>query len=504
MSNSDLIQLHDADNTAIAARDLHAGDKVNGVQLAADVRFGHKIALQPIAKGDRIYKYGQTIGFATQDIIAGQWVHTHNVSAEDFSRDYAHATEAPEHPPPPNKARTFMGYRRREGAAGTRNYIAIVSSVNCSASVSKYVAQRFDDGLLRDYPNIDGVIALTHTGGCTGSHPGHADFEQLQRVLAGFAKHANVGGHLLIGLGCESNNVTQMMRNGRMLQGDSAPTFTMQDMGGTSRTIEAATQALADLLPRANDVKREPIPASELILGLECGGSDGNSGVTANPALGAAADMLVAAGGTACLAETPEVFGAEHLLTRRAISEDVGLKLVERIQWWKAYAAHHDLTIDNNPTPGNKEGGLTTIYEKSLGAVAKGGTTALRDVYRYAEPITERGFVFMDSPGNDPASVTGMVAGGANVVCFTTGRGSCYGCKPVPSIKIASNTPMYQRMEGDMDINAGVIYAGTTVQEVGCGIFDMVLRVASGEKTKSEQHGVGDEEFFPWSIGPVL
>jgi altronate hydrolase len=506
-SKPDSIQLHREDNIAIAARDLRAGCKINDFTLPIDIRVGHKIALESISKGGRIYKYGQTIGFATCDIIPGQWVHTHNVSADEFTRDYAFASEVPPDPQPITD-RTFMGYRRPDGSAGTRNYIAIVSSVNCSASVSKYVAQRFDEKVLRDYPNIDGVIPLTHKGGCTGSHPGHPDYEQLQRVLAGFAKHANVGGHLLIGLGCESNNVTQMMRNGRMLQGhgppDAPPLFTMQETGGTAKTVEAATRALADLLPQANDIKREPIPASELILALECGGSDGNSGVTANPALGIAADMLVAAGGTAILAETPEVYGAEHQLTRRAVNEKVGRKLIDLIKWWKDYTAFFDLTIDNNPSPGNKEGGLTTIYEKSLGAVTKAGHTALREVYHYADQVKEKGFVFMDSPGNDPASVTGMVAGGANMVCFTTGRGSCFGCKPVPSIKIASNTSMYQIMEDDMDINAGVIYEGVSIEQVGHDIFEMILRVASGELTKSEKHGVGEEEFFPWSIGPVL
>ncbi len=490
MPDDDRIQLHPDDDVHIAVRDLPGG-----------VGFGHKIASRAIPVGGRVIKYGQTIGFATADITPGDWVHTHNVGADSFDRDYQFATDVPPDPAP-IEGRTFMGYRRQDGRAATRNYVAVVSTVNCSASVSKYVAQRFGANELKDYANVDGVIALTHKAGCTGE-PSDRENRQLQRVLSGFAKHPNVGAYLLIGLGCETNNVTQLMRRGQLLQ-DGPPTFTIQDAGGTAKTVEAAVKAVGELLPRANDVKRESIPASEIILALECGGSDGHSGITANPALGVTADMIVAAGGTSCLAETPEIYGAEHLLTRRAVSPDVGRKLVDLIGWWERYVEFFGGHIDNNPSPGNKEGGLTTIYEKSLGAVAKGGSTALRAVYDYADPITDKGFVFMDSPGYDPASVTGMVAGGANVVCFTTGRGSCYGCKPVPSIKIATNTPMYQRMEDDMDVNAGVIYAGTTVQEVGREIFEIVLRVASGEKTKSEQHGVGDEEFCPWSIGPVL
>jgi altronate hydrolase len=509
---TDVVLLHPADNTGIAAKNLARGATISAgrhrVTLTEDIGLGHKIALAPIANGQRIYKYGQTIGFATRDIEPGQWVHSHNVAAGHFNRDYAHASETPP-APAPIAGRTFLGYRRADGRAGTRNYLAVISSVNCSASVSRYIAQQCRE-LVKQYPNVDGILPITHKGGCGMQFSGE-DHQQLNRVLAGFAKHPNVGGYLLVGLGCETGTIGSLIEQGGLVQigrvGEEPrrpKVLSLQDLGGTVKTVEAGARMVAEMLPELNDVRRVSIPASEIVLALQCGGSDGNSGVTANPALGVASDLLVAAGGTAILSETPEIYGAEHLLTRRAISQAVGEKLVERIHWWERYTALFGAEIDNNPSPGNKAGGLTTIYEKSLGAIAKGGCTALVDVYRYAEPVTAKGLVIMDTPGYDPASVTGQVAGGANVICFTTGRGSCFGCKPVPSIKIATNTPMYERLIDDMDLNAGVILNGQTVAEVGARIFEMILEVASGRKTKSEMHGIGEEEFAPWGIGPTL
>lgn len=512
----DVLLLHSDDNICIAARTLEEGRAVEAAGRRATptgrVPMGHKMALAAIAEGQPVVRYGQVIGFATADIEPGDWVHTHNLAAGKFDRDYAFATQIPPEPTP-IEGRTFQGYRRADGKAGTRNYLAIISSVNCSATVSKYIAQRFDERLLADFANIDGVLPLTHKGGCAMQFAGE-EHEQLSRVLAGFARHANIGGYLLVGLGCETGTLAYLVDQHKLVQiggmgqargrGNAPPSITIQDCGGITKTVEEGVRQLAALLPQANDVRRTTIPASELMLGLECGGSDGNSGVTANPALGVASDLLVAAGGTAVLSETPEIYGAEHLLTRRARSRAVGEKLIERIRWWERYAGFFGVVLDNNPSPGNKEGGLTTIYEKSLGAVAKGGSTALADVVRYAEPVTAKGLVVMDTPGYDPVSVTGLVAGGANVVAFTTGRGSCYGCKPVPSIKIATNTPMYERMSDDMDVNAGVVLEGTPLADVGRQIFELVLEVASGRKTKSELHGLGEEEFAPWSIGPVL
>ena len=512
-----VVLLRPGDVVAVACRPLRAGqplelDGANGAVTAAPIPAGHKVAVRDVADGEPITKYGQIIGFARGAIRTGDHVHVHNCEARAFERDYAFASDVP---PAPRASRVdnFRGYLRRDGRAGTRNYVAVISTVNCSASTSRYVADRIRaSGCLDDHPSIDGVLPLTHKTGCGMAYDSD-DHLQLERTLAGFARHPNIGAYVLIGLGCEIGQASHLIDSQRLVQvegaaappaGSPPPVITIQDAGGITRTIDAAVKALAELLPRAGDVERRELPASLLVLGTECGGSDGNSGVTANPALGVAADLLVAQGGTVILAETPEIYGAEHLLTRRAISREVGEKLIERIRWWERYTALFGAEINNNPTPGNKDGGLTTIYEKSLGAVAKGGSTALTAVYRYAEPVTAKGFTVMDTPGYDPVSMTGMVAGGANICCFTTGRGSVYGCKPTPCIKIATNTPLYERMIDDMDIDAGVILTGTPLDAVGREIYAQVLRVASGEKTKSELHGVGEEEFIPWNIGPTL
>ncbi len=506
-----LIQLHADDNIAVAARALNAGthcllDFGGEITTAEAVDMGHKVALKTIEAGQPIRKFGQTIGFARTMIPAGGWVHTHNVDAGQLSLDYAFSTEVPP-PPAPVTGRTFQGYRRPDGRAATRNYIGIISTVNCSATTSKYVAQNFDDAILEQFPEVDGVVPLVHKGGCSMQYGGE-DHQQLVRTLAGFARHPNIAAYVVVGLGCETSQASFLMENGGLVQlgGSSKPApliMNIQDAGGVRKTVDRVTGAIRELLPEVNKARREPIPVSEIVLGLECGGSDGNSGITANPALGYCSDLLVAAGGTACLSEVTEIYGGEHLLTRRAVSREVGEALLERIRWWIEYTGKFGERIDINPSVGNKKGGLTTIYEKSLGAIAKGGTTALKAVYKYSEQIRERGFVIMDTPGYDPASVTGMVAGGCNVVCFTTGRGSCFGCKPVPTIKIATNTPMFDRMIDDMDINAGRILDGATIEEVGREIFENVIAVASGEPTKSEAQGIGDEEFCPWTWGPV-
>jgi altronate hydrolase len=468
---------------------------------------GHKFALCDIAPGEAVLKYGQVIGFAGAPIPAGSHVHTHNVRADSFTRDYAFCRDCPP-PPVPTETRYFQGYDRGDGRFGTRNYIAVISTVNCSASTSKYISERFRAAdVLRQYPNVDGVVAITHKAGCAMQYDG-PDHAQLDRTLAGFAKHPNVAAYVLVGLGCETGQAIHLIENQGLVQlngSKAAPTvLTIQECGGISKTVEAGVKALAQLLPRVNDYKRARLPADKIVLGTNCGGSDGNSGVTANPALGVASDLLVAQGGTTILGETPEIYGAEHLLTRRAVRREVGEKLVERIKWWEWYTGLFGAEINNNPSPGNKEGGLTTIYEKSLGAIAKAGSTALTDVVGYAEPVRTKGFVVMDTPGYDPVSMTGIVAGGANVLVFTTGRGSVFGCKPAPSIKVATNTPMYRHMMDDMDIDAGVILDGASVEEVGRRIFEEILAVAGGKKTKSEINGVGEEEFAPWAIGPTL
>jgi altronate hydrolase len=512
---ADVILLHPADNVCVAVRALPAGAKVDlggkSVTTSEAIRPGHKLAIAPLAEGQPAIKYGQVIGFATSTIEPGSWVHTHNLAAGRFQRDHAPSSAVPP-AQPPLEGYSFQGYRRPGGKAGTRNYLALISSVNCSASVCRHVARRFDASVLRSFPNVDGVLAFAHGGGCGIEHNG-LQHKILNRVQGGMARHPNIGGYLIVGLGCETVTPGFLLEDQRLVQisgvggskaAERPPVLVMQDLGGTQNTIDAAARLIGELLPRANDVRRQSIPASELVLGTNCGGSDGNSGITANPALGAAADLLVAAGGTVILGETTEIYGAEQLLTRRARSPAVAQKLIDRIAWWEWYSGLFGNTPDNNPSLGNKEGGLTTIYEKSLGAVAKGGSTALCEVYEYAEQVTAKGLVVMDTPGLDPVSVTGIVAGGANLVVFTTGRGSCFGFKPAPSIKVATNTPLYERMEGDMDLDAGTILAGRSVAEIGREIFNLMLEVASGRKTKSEELGVGDEEFQPWVVGPQL
>jgi altronate hydrolase len=505
------VHLRPEDNIAVAARNLPVGMEVqiNGtvVKTSDRVGLGHKLAIRPIRKGEAVKKYGQVIGFAGADIPAGAHVHVHNVSAAAFERDYAFCRDRPS-PPTRNETRYWMGYDRGDERYGTRNYIAVISTVNCSASTSKYISQRFHaTDLLKQYPNVDGVVAVTHKSGCAMQFDG-PDHNQLDRTLAGFAKHPNVAAYILVGLGCETGQAIHLIEGQGLVQlggpKNKPLVLTIQECGGIGKTVEAGVRVIAELLPRVNGTQRTRLSADKIMLGTNCGGSDGNSGVTANPALGTASDLIVAQGGTSIIGETPEIYGAEHLLTRRAVSREVGEKLVERIKWWEWYTGIFGAEINNNPSPGNKEGGLTTIYEKSLGAIAKGGSTALTDVVRYAEPVKAKGFVVMDTPGHDPVSMTGIVAGGANVLVFTTGRGSVFGCKPAPSIKVATNTPMYQHMIDDMDINAGVILEGTPVEVVGRQIFEEILEVASGKKTKSELSGVGEEEFAPWSIGPTL
>ncbi|MGI9480795.1 MAG: UxaA family hydrolase, partial [Hyphomicrobiales bacterium] len=485
---------------------LKAGQAIEdgSVTLGANVPRGHKIATAAISEGDAIVKYGQIIGFASSGIDAGEHIHTHNCAFSTFERDYAFgkdviAVDAP------GEQFTFEGYRRANGKAGTRNYIAICSSVNCSATVSRYIADAFNrTHALDEFANVDGVVAFSHGTGCGMASEGEG-FENLERVLWGMASHANVGAVLMVGLGCEVFQIPRMTEKYGLTETERFHSMTIQGSGGTQKTLDEGIARIKEMLPFVNSVERETIPASELTVALQCGGSDAYSGITANPALGVATDLLVAQGGTGVLAETPEIYGAEHLLTRRAASRQVGEKLVERIKWWEEYTARHGGSMDNNPSPGNKAGGLTTILEKSLGAAAKGGSTPLQGVFRYGEQVDCKGFVFMDTPGYDPASITGQVAGGSNLVCFTTGRGSAYGCKPAPSIKLATNTPMYDRMEDDMDINCGDIADGdVSVEDKGREILDTMLRVASGEKTKSERLGLGDNEFVPWQIGAVM
>ena len=513
---SPLIQLDPRDNVAVASgaidadRPLRCGG--HDFRSRQAVPAGHKLAVTPIEAGQPVLKYGQPIGQATSPVAPGEHVHTHNLADRHQVDDHIRATDPP--PPPPPIDRTFLGYPRPDGRAGTRNYIALISTVNCSASVCHKVVERFTPERMRRWPHVDGVFAATHTTGCALQYNG-TKHEMLGRVLAGYARHPNVGGCLIVGLGCEQTTAGYLSehhglvplhgpRGDRLTRDSGVPMLTMQTEGGTRATIDRAEKLVEQLLDRADRHRRQPVSARHLIIGVECGGSDGYSGLTANPAVGIVSDRVVACGGTSVISETTELYGAEHLLVRRSRSVAVAQALLDRIRWWKDHVARYGGEIDHNPSAGNKAGGLTTITEKSLGAVSKSGSTALEAVYHYAEPVTTPGLVVMDSPGFDPASVTGKVAGGANLVLFTTGRGSCFGCKPTPVIKIASNTPLFEHLREDMDLNAGGIAEGRPLAEVGDEFFEYALRVASGESTASERLGIGDHEFVPWTVGPTL
>ncbi|KUF12103.1 UxaA family hydrolase [Pseudoponticoccus marisrubri] len=493
------VRLSEADNVVTATVPLEIGTE-GATQL---IPRGHKMAATDIAKGQPVLKYAQVIGYAAEDIAAGAHVHSHNLDFRNVDTEYEFGTNL-RPVTPASEPDMFQGYRRPSGRVGTRNYIAVLTSVNCSATAARQIAAHFTPDTLAAYPNVDGVAAFVHGTGCGMAGDGEG-FEALQRVMWGYARNPNVGGVLMAGLGCEMNQIDWLVEAYGLTPGPLFQSMNIQDVGGLRKTIELGIAKIEAMLPVVNEARREPCPASELMVALQCGGSDAWSGITANPAVGHACDLLVAQGGTGVLAETPEIYGAEHLLTARAATPEVGGKLIELIRWWEDYTARNKGTMDNNPSPGNKKGGLTTILEKSLGAAAKGGTTPLTGVYKYAEPVTAKGFTFMDSPGYDPASVTGQIASGCNLVCFTTGRGSAFGAKPSPSMKIATNSEMYRRMTEDMDLDAGrILSEGLSVEEVGREIYETWLRVASGEMTKSEAQGLGDYEFVPWQIGAVM
>ena len=503
-----LIRLHANDNVLIAKTQLALGQAIEigggAVRLRAQVPPGHKVAACAIAQGEPVRKYDTVIGFATRDIEPGDHVHSHNIELREYDRDPGFGLDVrPVDYVPEAERATFMGIVREDGRIGTRNFIGLFSSVNCSATAIKKIAEWFTPERLAAYPNVDGVVAFAQTSGCGMSSPSY-HFDVLRRTIAGYARHPNLAGALIVGLGCERNQVADLVSSQGLREGSLMRTMVMQDIGGTRQTIEAGIAMVQDMLPAANAVTRQRVPASHIKIGLECGGSDGFSSITANPALGAAMDILVRHGGTAILSETPEIHGVENMLTRRAVSAEVGQKLLNRLEWWKEYTRGQNAQFNGVVGHGNQQGGLANIFEKSLGSAMKGGTTPLQAVYEYAEPIDKAGFVFMDSPGYDPVACTGQIASGANLICFTTGRGSMFGSKPAPTIKLATSTPMYLRLQEDMDINCGLVLDGeATMQQMGQIIFEHILRAASGEKTKSELLGLGDHEFIPWHLGVV-
>ncbi len=503
-----ILHLNANDNVAVALQDLKPGDVLGFGEVSASqpVPRGHKVAVQPIAAGQPVRKYGQIIGEATLAILPGHHVHGHNLVFRPSTVDHAIGTALRRQELlPEDKRATFQGIRRESGEIATRNYVGVITTVNCANTAARLIADQFrGPNGLADYPNVDGIVPLTHALGCAGGTEGEGA-DLLRRTIGGYLRHPNFAAVLILGLGCESNQVDRLLKDEGIPQDGRVNRYVIQEAGGTAKTVRGGVDRIKELLAEANRAERQALPVGHLKLGLQCGGSDGFSGLTANPALGAAADLLVTHGGTSILSETPEIYGAEHMLLSRATSREIGEKLLERLAWWSEYARINNESLDSNPSPGNKEGGLTTILEKSLGAVAKGGTSNLEDVYRYAEQVTKPGFVFMDTPGYDPVSVTGQVAGGANIICFTTGRGSCFGCRPAPSVKLATNTPMFLRMQDDMDLNCGEIAEGAaTVAEVGRQIFELIVETASGRRTKSEELGYGDDEFAPWHVGATL
>jgi altronate hydrolase len=505
--SSPVIRLNTADNVVVAAKNLSQDQHIateNVVCLSA-VDQGHKVATTDIAKGENVRKYGQIIGVAVNPIRAGEHVHTHNMAMAHFDRQYEYGieTRSTNYVTPKERA-VFDGYLRSNGRVGTRNYIGVMATCHCSASVTRWIAQAFDEKALAGFPNVDGVVAMDHPSGCGLADHGDG-IDYLRRTLSGWAHHPNFAGIVLIGHGCEINQIDDLTAYMNLDPQSSITTMNIQGSGGTRTTVEKGIAAVQAMLPEANVATRQSVPVKHLMVGLECGGSDAMSGITANPALGYASDLLVRHGGSVILSETPEIYGAEQLLVQRAVSREVGEKLIARIRWWEDYLGRSGVELNNNPSPGNKAGGLTTILEKSLGAVAKSGSTNLLDVYLYAEPVRAKGLVFMDTPGYDMVSVTGKIAGGANMICFTTGRGSVFGSKPVPTIKLATNTAMYTDMEGDMDINCGQILDGEAdVEAMGHRIFQTILDTASGKKSKSELLGFGDAEFAPWLVGPTI
>lgn len=498
------IRLDPMDNVVVARMPVQAGTPVpseNTVTLH-DVPSGHKIAARFIAKGEAVRKYNTVIGYASEDLQPGTWMHSHNILFDEVEKDYAFSKNyVPTEYVPQAERATFQGIRRADGRVGTRNYVGVFVLGNTGGTAARKIAAWFTPDRLTDYPMVDGVAPFIHQMG-DGMERSGEPMALLRRTLGGYMRNPNTAASLIIAADMESNDLEGFLKEQGLERGPTLRTLVIREEGGLRRSVDAGIALVKDMLPAANAVSRETVSAEYLTIGMQCGGSDGFSGLSANPALGAAMDILVRHGGTPILSETSEIFGVEHTLTARAVTPEVGQKLVDRMNWWLAYNEGRDCQINGRVSPGNNAGGLANVLEKSLGGAKKGGNSPLMEVYRYAEPVTQHGLVFMDTPGYDPASATGQIAGGANMVMFTTGRGSCFGSLPAPTIKLASNTPMYERMVSDMDINCGIVVDGeATVQEMGQLIFEQLLRHASGERTKSELNGMGTNEFVPWPIG---
>jgi altronate hydrolase len=503
-----LIRIDPADDVAIALEDLAQGADVpvpglpRPLRLVTAVPAGHKVALADLPAGTEVRRAGLPIGVTFAPVAAGAHVHVHNLGL-DGHRPGGGGPRAGAVSPPNATGARFLGYPRADGRAGTRNLLVVMATVNCAATVVRRIAQvfraRHPAGSL---PGIDGLVALTHPQGCSvrADGPGMA---VLRRTMAGHAHHPNAAGTLVVGLGCEDNSIASFLAAAGLVPGPRLAALSIQDTGGTAETVARGVAVLEEMAARLA-CPRVPVPAAQLTVGLQCGGSDGFSGISANPALGGAVDRLVGEGGTALLSETPEVHGAEDLLLGRAATPDIAQALIDRLAWWAQAAAADGGSFASNPSPGNIAGGVTTILEKSLGAVAKGGRTALAEVTGYAERPTARGLVFMDSPGYDPVSATGQVAAGANLIAFTTGRGSCFGAALAPTLKLSSTSDLARRMPGDIDIDCGGVLTGAeTPGALADRILAAFLATASGAQTASERQGYGEDEFLPWTPGLI-
>ena len=505
LNASNAVLLNDEDNIIIAIKNMKAYQHLKDfdITLDAPILSGQKIARVNIAKDSPIYKYGTIIGFADSDLSKGQVLTNSNVIFKEFGREHEYCSKyLPTRFVNSSSERTFAGYKRTDGRVGTRNFIAVVSTVNCSATVVHEIASYFTPDKMINYPNVEGVAAFSHSTGC-GMELSGEPMNLLNRTLGGYIRHPNVASSLVVGLGCERCQVGGLFSHQGLTENENLKTLVMQENGGTTATIKKGIKIVEGMLEKANKILREEVPLSNLMVGLQCGGSDAFSSISANPSLGKAVDILVSHGGTAILSETPEIYGVENTLTARAVNSSVAEKLLDRVNWWKnVYAVGRDVQINGVVSPGNQKGGLANILEKSLGSAMKGGTTGLMQVYNYAEKINDKGFVFMDTPGFDPVSATGQIAGGANLIAFTTGRGSCFGAKPTPSIKLATNSSLYKKMYEDMDINCGLVIDGDKdIEEMGKIIFEEFISFASGKKTKSEILNLGRHEFAPWQIG---
>ena len=487
------IQINPADNVCVALKPIPAGTVVKAgafeVSAAEDIPQGHKIALTDIPQGGRVIKYGFPIGIAKQEIKAGTWVHVHNVKTglgDVLSYEY---TPQGKDPVPAPHA-TFMGYRRKNGKVGVRNEIWIVPTVGCVNSIALALEKKAKD-LVRG--SVEDVIAFTHPYGC--SQMG-GDQENTRKALADLINHPNAGGVLVLGLGCENSNIKVLLDYIGPYDEKRVRFLQCQDVEDEQ---EEALKILKELAVYTGSFEREPIDASELIIGMKCGGSDGLSGITANPLVGAFSDMLVARGGTTILTEVPEMFGAETILMNRCASEELFSKTVDLINNFKNYFKRHDQTIYENPSPGNKAGGITTLEDKSLGCTQKSGSSLVKGVLEYTEPVTAKGLNLLSSPGNDLVAATALALSGAHIVLFTTGRGTPF-ASPVPTMKISSNSALAGKKGNWIDFNAGSLVEDVPREELAEKFFEYVLRVASGEKVASERAGFHDMAIFKQGV----